>query len=134
MTARRERQVVEIAALVVAGDQERAAGLALEHIVEFPDDAELLARVVSDELRTMKRTWRRHGCRVGMPARSWLSTLAKSWALSQSRSRWRRSLEVVVVLVGLAGVEDLGVVEQLDVAGLGSPSRRGRRGRWRWSR
>ena len=44
-TARRERQVVEIAALVVAGDRRRAAGLALEHIVEFPDDAELLGRV-----------------------------------------------------------------------------------------
>ena len=44
-TARRERQVVEIAALVVAGDRERAAGLALEHTVEFPEDAELLARV-----------------------------------------------------------------------------------------
>ena len=44
-TARRERQLVEIAALVVTGDKDRAAGLALEHIVEFPDDAELLARV-----------------------------------------------------------------------------------------
>ena len=45
MTARRERQVVEIAALVVAGHRARAAGLALEHTVEFPGDAELLARV-----------------------------------------------------------------------------------------
>lgn len=44
-TARRERQVVEIAALVVAGDRDRAVGLALEHTVEFPEDAELLARV-----------------------------------------------------------------------------------------
>jgi hypothetical protein len=44
-TARRERQVVEIAALIVAGDRERAAGLTLEHTTEFPDDAELLARV-----------------------------------------------------------------------------------------
>jgi hypothetical protein len=44
-TARRERQVVEIAALVVAGDRRRAVGLALEHTVEFPDDAELLARL-----------------------------------------------------------------------------------------
>ncbi len=43
--ARRERQVVEIAALVVAGDRGRAAGLALEHTVEFPGDAELLASV-----------------------------------------------------------------------------------------
>lgn len=44
-TARRDRQVVEIAALVVAGDRERAAGLALVHTAEFPDDADLLARV-----------------------------------------------------------------------------------------
>jgi hypothetical protein len=45
VTARRERQVVEIAALVVAGCRERAAGLAMEHTTEFPGDAELLARV-----------------------------------------------------------------------------------------
>ena len=44
-TARRDRQVVQIAALVVAGDRRRAAGLTLEHTAEFPDDAELLARV-----------------------------------------------------------------------------------------
>ena len=44
-TARRERQVVEIAALVVAGHRARAVGLALEHTAEFPGDAELLARV-----------------------------------------------------------------------------------------
>jgi hypothetical protein len=44
-SARRSRQVVEIAALVVAGNGERAAGLALEHAAEFPDDVELLARV-----------------------------------------------------------------------------------------
>jgi len=44
-TARRERQVVEIAALVVAGHGARAAGLALEHTAEFPADAELLARL-----------------------------------------------------------------------------------------
>jgi hypothetical protein len=43
--ARRERQVVEIAALVVAGDRARAEGLALEHTAEFPGDSELLARV-----------------------------------------------------------------------------------------
>ena len=41
-TARRARQVVEIAALVVAGDRPRAAGLALEHATEFADDADLL--------------------------------------------------------------------------------------------
>jgi len=44
-TARRERQIVQIAALVVEGQRGRAAGLALEHIAEFPDDAELLDRV-----------------------------------------------------------------------------------------
>jgi hypothetical protein len=45
MTARRHRQVVEIATLIVAGDRPRAAGLALVHTDEFPDDRELLARV-----------------------------------------------------------------------------------------
>jgi hypothetical protein len=44
-TARRERQIVEIAALVIAPDEARAAGLSLEHIAEFPDDADLLARI-----------------------------------------------------------------------------------------
>ena len=44
-TARRERQIVQIAVLVVGGKRERAAGLTLEHTAEFPDDAELLARV-----------------------------------------------------------------------------------------
>jgi hypothetical protein len=44
-TARRERQIVQVVALVVSGARERAAGLALEHTAEFPDDAELLARV-----------------------------------------------------------------------------------------
>ncbi|MEY2449183.1 MAG: hypothetical protein QOH79_2659 [Acidimicrobiaceae bacterium] len=44
-TARRDRQIVQIAALVVAGSLERAVGLTLEHTAEFPDDAELLQRV-----------------------------------------------------------------------------------------
>jgi hypothetical protein len=44
-TARRERQIVQIAALVVSGERERAAGLTLEHTAQFPDDAELLDRV-----------------------------------------------------------------------------------------
>jgi hypothetical protein len=44
-TARRERQIVEIAGLIIAGDAERAAGLTLEHAAEFPDDADLVARI-----------------------------------------------------------------------------------------
>jgi hypothetical protein len=44
-TARRERQVVEIAALVIAGDRDRADGLTLEHLAVFPDDADLLSLV-----------------------------------------------------------------------------------------
>ena len=44
-SARRERQIVEIAALVIANDEPRAAGLTFEHTAEFPDDADLLARV-----------------------------------------------------------------------------------------
>jgi hypothetical protein len=46
-TARRDRQVVEIAALVVAGRRERATGLALVHTSEFPADVDLLAPVVT---------------------------------------------------------------------------------------
>ena len=42
-TARRHRQIVEIAALVIAGDRVRAAGLTLEHTTEFPDDTDLFA-------------------------------------------------------------------------------------------
>jgi hypothetical protein len=41
-SARRARQIVEIASLVVA---ERAAGLTLEHVAEFPDDAALVVRL-----------------------------------------------------------------------------------------
>jgi hypothetical protein len=50
-TARRDRQIVEIAALVVAGDRERAAGLALEHTTEFSEDAELLTRATGGKPR-----------------------------------------------------------------------------------
>lgn len=46
--ARRDRQVVEIASLVVRGDRMRAAGLALEHAVEFPDDAPLLEHLTKE--------------------------------------------------------------------------------------
>jgi len=48
-SARRERQIVEIAALAIANDDARSAGLALEHTAEFPDDAGLLARVAISE-------------------------------------------------------------------------------------
>jgi hypothetical protein len=47
-TARRERQIVEIAALVIAKDEARAAGLTFEHTAEFPDDADLLARISAE--------------------------------------------------------------------------------------
>ena len=39
---RRDRQLAEIATLVVRGDHVRAAGLALEHTAEFPADASLV--------------------------------------------------------------------------------------------
>jgi hypothetical protein len=42
---RRHRQIIEIATLVVAGSTSRAAGLALEHVTEFPDDAVVLGMV-----------------------------------------------------------------------------------------
>jgi hypothetical protein len=44
-TARRDRQIVEVAALVVANDGERAAGLSLEHTAKFPEDADLMAQM-----------------------------------------------------------------------------------------
>jgi hypothetical protein len=46
-TARRQRQVVEIAGLVVRGDADRARGLSFEHGVEFPEDSELLASMLN---------------------------------------------------------------------------------------
>jgi hypothetical protein len=49
-TARRERQVVEIAALAVTGHGLRAAGLALEHMREFPSDAELITRLAPPDI------------------------------------------------------------------------------------
>jgi hypothetical protein len=42
---RRQRQVLEIAKLFVDGSTERAAGLALIHVAEFPNDTELLDRM-----------------------------------------------------------------------------------------
>jgi len=48
--ARRHRQVVEIAGLVVAGAYERAEGLVLVHAAEFPDDTELLASITRKEV------------------------------------------------------------------------------------
>ena len=44
-SARRHRQVVEIAGLIVSGARERAEGLALLHVAEFPSDADLLAQM-----------------------------------------------------------------------------------------
>ena len=45
-TAQRERQIVEIATLVVAGKRTRAMDLALVHRAEFTDDGDLLGRVI----------------------------------------------------------------------------------------
>src|SRR3954471_19866426 len=48
-SARRHRQVLEIAGLIVSGRRERAEGLALLHLAEFPSDAELLARMAGQQ-------------------------------------------------------------------------------------
>ena len=40
---RRQRQLAQIAELLDRGDRARAAGLALEHVMEFPADADALA-------------------------------------------------------------------------------------------
>jgi hypothetical protein len=50
VAARRERQVIEIAALVVAGQRNLAVGLAFEHLARFPADAALLAQLTSVDL------------------------------------------------------------------------------------
>ncbi len=42
---RRDRQIVEIASLVIAGGRSRAVGLAQMHTTEFPDDAKMLALI-----------------------------------------------------------------------------------------
>ncbi len=47
--ARRHRQIVEIATLIVNGAHDRAEGLALVHVAEFPKDAELLARITGTQ-------------------------------------------------------------------------------------
>jgi hypothetical protein len=65
--ARRERQVVEIAALAVTGRGNRAAGLALEHMQEFPSDAELLTRLAPPDVVAP-------GTRADPPARQEVTT------------------------------------------------------------
>jgi hypothetical protein len=45
--ARRDRQLVEIASLIVVGEDERARGLTFEHGSEFPADSELLSSLLS---------------------------------------------------------------------------------------
>ena len=40
-STRRDRQLLEIAALIIVGNTQRAAGLALEHAAAFPADADL---------------------------------------------------------------------------------------------
>jgi hypothetical protein len=46
-TTRRERQIVEIALLLAAGKVDRASGLTLVHVADFPDDAELLTQMTT---------------------------------------------------------------------------------------
>jgi hypothetical protein len=53
-TARRDRQVVEIAALVVAGAHERADGLIFEHLAAFPEDADLLSQLAGTMVATRR--------------------------------------------------------------------------------
>jgi len=46
--ARRDRQLLEITALIAAGAHQRAAGLALEHLAGFPQDAGALTDALAD--------------------------------------------------------------------------------------
>ena len=47
VSRRRRRQLAEITALLEGGRHDRARGLALEHLAEFPEDAESLGTLVS---------------------------------------------------------------------------------------
>jgi len=49
--ARRQRQLIEIAEVIVAGNNDRAIGLSLQHTEEFPDDADLLDRLLNCNVR-----------------------------------------------------------------------------------
>ena len=40
--ARRERQLIEIATLIVTGARARARDLSFEHVAEFPEDEQVL--------------------------------------------------------------------------------------------
>jgi hypothetical protein len=51
---RQERQAVEIVALAIGGDLDRAGGLAAEHVAEFPNDD--LARAVHAALSENRET------------------------------------------------------------------------------
>lgn len=42
-SGRRERQLLELLRLSASGDRRRAAGLAIEHAIEFPADAATVA-------------------------------------------------------------------------------------------
>ena len=53
-TVRRQRQVLEIARLVVDGATERATGLALEHAAEFPEDSDLVGRMTANQSTEVK--------------------------------------------------------------------------------
>jgi hypothetical protein len=46
-TRRRERQLVEIAGLVRAGEDVRAGGLMVEHLAEFPADAAVVGGLLA---------------------------------------------------------------------------------------
>ena len=48
--ARRHRQLVEIAGLVIAGAHDRARGLALVHVADYPHDRAVVERMTSDRL------------------------------------------------------------------------------------
>ena len=45
--ARRARQIDEIASLIAAGHHERASGLALVHLAEFPEDGDVLGPLLA---------------------------------------------------------------------------------------
>lgn len=52
---RRDRQLIEILRLATEGNVERATGLAAEHVLEFPGDADALAALDGRPERAARR-------------------------------------------------------------------------------
>ena len=75
VAARRARQVDEITSLVAAGHHERATGLALVHLAEFPEDGDVLERLTAQRSDPGRQGPARQS--TARPASSTSSSLAR---------------------------------------------------------